>query len=549
MIKNSAKFFISLLSMPKWVKSRNRLVLLIILNLVIIPSNSSGQTTEEKLSRRATDSIFSQLKQELEVLKREGTPSEIAQKTLEVGAFYQEANLFSDALEQYGEAIQLLTTIERDTLFVILNNRIGQIHFTLKNFELAKGFFEDAKEVATQQLFIHGEATAKSGLGNCYEKTGNYPAALRLQKQSLSLYEKLVDSTGIATAQENIGSIYEDLLILDTAEIYFLKAYKYLPDSQSQLASNILNNLGDVNRKEGDYTDAIRFTSRALEVALLINDNDEVESAYKDLSEVYYLKGDYQEAYDFLTKANEYNELILKGINIEQLNRLQTIYDNNKKEAQIRILTEQNKADRANQRLVLLAVLAGSIILGILYFFNNRKKKAELKEKEYEQRTLEAELESQAIKEKTLHREIQLKTASLSKYSLHIAQKNKILLDLSNDLKAIGERKGIDYNKKIKNLAKEIDYNLQQENEWEEFIHLFKEIHPEFDRKLSEMAADNLSPAELRLGILLRLNLSTKEIASILRITPDSVRVARYRLRKKLPISPKEDLVHFMINL
>ncbi|MCB0469322.1 MAG: helix-turn-helix transcriptional regulator, partial [Flavobacteriaceae bacterium] len=62
-------------------------------------------------------------------------------------------------------------------------------------------------------------------------------------------------------------------------------------------------------------------------------------------------------------------------------------------------------------------------------------------------------------------------------------------------------------------------------------------------------ASSELSPAELRLCMLLRLNLSSKEIASILRITPDSVRIARYRLRKKLTINTKDDLQTFILNL
>src|SRR5690606_5404799 len=88
-----------------------------------------------------------------------------------------------------------------------------------------------------------------------------------------------------------------------------------------------------------------------------------------------------------------------------------------------------------------------------------------------------------------------------------------------------------------------------QEQEWDEFMSYFKEIHPEFSKKLSVLSQNSLSPAELRLGMLLRLNLSTKEIASILRVTPDSVRVARHRLRKKLPIDQKEELVNFLIYL
>ena len=70
-----------------------------------------------------------------------------------------------------------------------------------------------------------------------------------------------------------------------------------------------------------------------------------------------------------------------------------------------------------------------------------------------------------------------------------------------------------------------------------------------FFKDLAKSATSKLSSAELRLAMLLRLNLSSKEIASILRVTPDSVRVARYRLRKKLPINSKQELVHFLMNL
>ena len=179
----------------------------------------------------------------------------------------------------------------------------------------------------------------------------------------------------------------------------------------------------------------------------------------------------------------------------------------------------------------------------------NRKRKAKLKLQEYKQRTLRAELDKKAIEEKNLQREVQLKTASLSRYSLHLSQKNKILLDMSNTLRNMVSRKHMNTSAKMKELVKEIDFNLKQEQEWDEFMSFFKEIHPEFIKKLSALSKNSLSPAELRLGMLLRLNLSSKEIASILRVTPDSVRVARYRLRKKLPIDQKEELVNFMIEL
>lgn len=50
----------------------------------------------------------------------------------------------------------------------------------------------------------------------------------------------------------------------------------------------------------------------------------------------------------------------------------------------------------------------------------------------------------------------------------------------------------------------------------------------------------NLTAYELRLCTYLKANLSTKEIATLLNITPDSVKKAKHRLRKKLQVRPDE---------
>ncbi|HQI43417.1 MAG TPA: hypothetical protein PK949_04790, partial [Dysgonamonadaceae bacterium] len=57
-----------------------------------------------------------------------------------------------------------------------------------------------------------------------------------------------------------------------------------------------------------------------------------------------------------------------------------------------------------------------------------------------------------------------------------------------------------------------------------------------------------LTPADLRLSALLRLNYSSKEIAQMLHLTPRGVEAARYRLRKKLALESEENLIEFMIN-
>lgn len=52
-----------------------------------------------------------------------------------------------------------------------------------------------------------------------------------------------------------------------------------------------------------------------------------------------------------------------------------------------------------------------------------------------------------------------------------------------------------------------------------------------------------LTEYDLRLCVMLKANLSTKEIATLLNITPDSVKKAKHRLRKKLKVEPEETIL------
>ena len=155
-------------------------------------------------------------------------------------------------------------------------------------------------------------------------------------------------------------------------------------------------------------------------------------------------------------------------------------------------------------------------------------------------------MDKKSLKEEILKREVEVKNASLSTYSLHISQKNKILSDLAHTLTKCLDRNNIDLKRKLAALIQEINTNLSQDQEWEEFVTLFQEIHPQYIERINKVANNNLSSSELRLSMLLRLNLNSKEIASILRLTTDSVRVSRYRLRKKLPIDAKEELSQYL---
>jgi DNA-binding CsgD family transcriptional regulator len=93
-----------------------------------------------------------------------------------------------------------------------------------------------------------------------------------------------------------------------------------------------------------------------------------------------------------------------------------------------------------------------------------------------------------------------------------------------------------------------VDYSFSLDKDWEEFRLYFEEVHTGFFDTLKKRYPD-LTPNELRLAALAKLNLSIKETATIMGITPDSVKTARYRLRKKLDMETEENLTEYLMEI
>ncbi|NLO49679.1 MAG: hypothetical protein GX103_00750, partial [Bacteroidales bacterium] len=83
---------------------------------------------------------------------------------------------------------------------------------------------------------------------------------------------------------------------------------------------------------------------------------------------------------------------------------------------------------------------------------------------------------------------------------------------------------------------------------WTEFEVRCQQVHNDFYTKLNERFP-NLSANEKRLSAFLRLNMSTKEISAITYQSPNSITVARSRLRKKLGLDTDENLISFLETL
>ena len=98
------------------------------------------------------------------------------------------------------------------------------------------------------------------------------------------------------------------------------------------------------------------------------------------------------------------------------------------------------------------------------------------------------------------------------------------------------------------NINNVLNKNLNDEEDWDLFLVKFEEKHPKFFNTL-KTDYPQLTTNDLRLCSCLKLNLSSKDIASLMNLSVRAVENARYRLRKKLDLDTSDNLNEFLMTL
>ncbi len=196
------------------------------------------------------------------------------------------------------------------------------------------------------------------------------------------------------------------------------------------------------------------------------------------------------------------------------------------------------------------------IILIIRLKIVSIKRQSDILNKQYEIEKLAAEKErvdlSIAIdKTKMQFRqdEMNYKNSQLISTTMLLTHKNQKMNQVKNKISMFS--KSID-NKELKKdlseIVETISSEFEVEKDWNRFEEHFNDVHKDFLKKLKENYPQ-LSLTYLRLCSYLKLDLSTKEIASLMNISQRGVEKSRSRLRKKLDLSPEENLNRFIAEI
>lgn len=134
-------------------------------------------------------------------------------------------------------------------------------------------------------------------------------------------------------------------------------------------------------------------------------------------------------------------------------------------------------------------------------------------------------------------KEIEKKNLELVEKTLILIKNNEFNIEMAKKLNKLIEifNNNLEAKALIHSMIDEIDQKIKEDS-WQHFEVAFQNVHAEFTKNLISQVPD-LTPGELRHCILLKLGLTIKDTASLLYQSPDSLKVARSRLRKKLQIS------------
>lgn len=155
--------------------------------------------------------------------------------------------------------------------------------------------------------------------------------------------------------------------------------------------------------------------------------------------------------------------------------------------------------------------------------------------------------EIEKLKFEKLQVEIKGKNKELASATMHLINKNSFIDHVKLHLNAIVKKsKNNEVKSELQKVVVSIDRNIADDKEWEQFEIHFDQVHGDFIQRFKKLH-QSLSPQEIKLSAYLRMNLSSKEIASLMNISTRGVEIARYRLRKKLEMERADNLQEYIL--
>ncbi len=541
----------------------------------------------------------------IEYQKIQGLPEKL-KNYIKLGDIYRiEKQNYDSAYYYYNLAINISQDSLSASYIADCINALGVNTMNINLYSKAISFFIKSLKICEKIKDKKGIAYCYSNIGIALAENHNYNKALSFFDKSIEIFEEIMDVEGVVGSFINYGQINLIQKNYEQAEKYFLLALKTLKKYNSEYSLALLyDNLGctymeqgaitsDINIKKTKFESAKNYLEKALyyhrakndlygeavtlyDISTIYNNQKQYDKAikyadsslvmavqsdflsietrgYQNLSDIYKKLHNYEKALEYHTLFKLYNDSLFNLEKSKKINEIYIKYETEKKQNEINKqnahiqLLEKEKEVVKFKMIGLWAFIIMTIITTLIIFISLKKRiKSNKQIYEHKMRYIESqkqladtELKNQKLQSEQLKNELKYKNQEITNLALHLSERNTFLTTIRKELAKLSSEDA-------KSVIKYIEQSLKVlESERKEFEEYIENINKAFYIKLRQ-----LNPAitrnEERLAALLKLNLSSKEIATIFNITAKSIDMSRYRLRKKLNISKDENLVDFL---
>ncbi|MBX7124743.1 MAG: sensor histidine kinase [Cyclobacteriaceae bacterium] len=306
----------------------------------------------------------------LTIRRQLGDDSKIAQTLNDIGIIHDERGDYPNALSHYYEARRIFEKLgDRSKIAMVINN-IGVVLKAQKEYRKVVGLYQEALTIYQSLGNKFGVAACEANLGAVYLLLDQYDSALSYSLKSEQGFLALQVAQYVPASVSNAGIAYDKLGRTPDAVRYLKRALELNQqyDNKKETAYTLIY-LGRIALREGNLEESRRLVEEGLALAGKIHAQNERMEGLEMLSQIMSREGNPSAALRAYTSYVAVKDSLFEAEKARQIAELQTQYDTEKKESQIRFLQQDVSMNR--QFIVgLILTLMGLVFIG--YLWRNR---------------------------------------------------------------------------------------------------------------------------------------------------------------------------------
>lgn len=432
---------------------------------------------------------------------------------------------YQEALRYFSEAYKKVKATGNEKETATLLNNLGLVHWRLENNTAAMECYNEAAALAEKTGLKRLLGLTYTNRALILKEKRNFNAAFIHNNRAIEIFTELKAPRDLAIAYNNQGQIYRFSKAFNKALKYYVMSLDECTKiSYTEGMATAYQNISTIYAAQGDKGKALQAAHKCLKLSYKVNSKVRISEGLRELSMHYKRFQVPDSALYYFIKHYEVEKEIMEANQSKTLSQYQASMGIEVKNLRIKNL--QNEKEIANNRLIITAV---TVIIGLLIsaFFIYRY----LSIIRFKKKQLEMELHNSLSL-------IKVKEHELKTYIIDLTHKNNIIGKLQEPKKETG----ITNREDVSDL---LEQKILTDDDWEKFKIRFKEIYPDFFSRI-KLSGIAVTEAEIRILVLMRLQLNGNDMAGILGISPQSVRACKMRLKKKLQLHNYESVEQYL---